>query len=207
MKNISKQIVGFVLSLLMPVMALANLNIDTVELKREPVIDMDSPTLKIEDYFKGRTWAWGVFEDRSGNVTRCYKVEMDGKVENNVLELDERFTYEDGTESTRLWKIKILPDNQYEGTAGDVIGLAKGQSAGNTFFWKYKLELPVSGRTWRLNFDDRLYLQDDGILLNIAKVTKWGFNVGRLTFAFSKEGNLLDKACNPSKDQDAAANS
>ena len=188
-----------------PLLGNADMDIATSELKREPVIDSPYPELKIEDYFQGRTWAWGIFEDRFGNVRDCFKVEMDGSIENNTLNLNERFTYADGSQSTREWQIKVLGGGAYEGTASDVIGLAKGRSQGNTFAWKYKLELPVSGRNIALSFDDRLYLQADGVLINIARVSKWGIAVGRMTFAFSKDNGLLAQACKPSASNQSIA--
>ena len=153
------------------------------------------PELVIEDYFQGKTWAWGMFEDRFGKVRSCYKVEMDGSVEGNRLTLDERFTYDDGTDSRRIWSIDALGDGRYEGTAGDVVGMARGKSSGNTFKWSYVLDIPVSGRTWRVKLDDSLYLQADEKILNIAEVSKWGVNLGRLTFFFSKERDVLGQEC------------
>jgi hypothetical protein len=37
-----------------------------------------------------------------------------------------------------------------------------------------------------VHFDDWMYLQPDGLLLNRAYVTKWGFAVGSVTLAFRK---------------------
>lgn len=147
------------------------------------------PELKIEDYFVGRTEAWGMFQDRFGKVRNRFKVVMNGQVKKGALILDEDFFYEDGSTSNRLWTIQILGDGLYEGTADDVIGLARGKSAGNAFNWTYQMELPIGGKKWKVSFDDWLFLQEDGVLLNVAEVTKWGFTLGRLTFAFRKESS------------------
>ncbi len=40
-----------------------------------------TPSLVLEDYFQGRTEAWGVFEDRFGRVRRQFKVDIDGRYE------------------------------------------------------------------------------------------------------------------------------
>ena len=152
----------------------------------------ETPQLKVEEYFLGETLAWGMFQDRFGNVRNRFKVIMKGRVENNTLILDEQFQYSDGSTSDRLWKLKILPDGQYEGTAGDVIGKAIGQRAGNSFNWKYQMDLPIAGRSWRVSFDDWLYLQENGTLINIATVSKWGVRLGTLTFVFAKEQGIAD---------------
>jgi len=38
-----------------------------------------------------------------------------------------------------------------------------------------------------VRFDDWMYLQSDGVLLNRAKVTKFGVELGTVTLAFSKD--------------------
>ena len=34
----------------------------------------NEPKLKLEDYFNGKTEAWGLFHDRFGNLKRSFKV-------------------------------------------------------------------------------------------------------------------------------------
>lgn len=150
------------------------------------------PELKIEDYFQGKTMAWGMFQDRFGKVRNRFKVVMVGTMEDDTLILDEDFFYTDGSTSNRIWKIKVLDNSEYEGTAGDVVGLAKGKSAGNAFNWKYQMDLPIGNSTWRVKFDDWLFLQEDGVLINVATVSKWGFTLGKLTFVFSKKDDIVE---------------
>ncbi|USE37191.1 DUF3833 domain-containing protein [Endozoicomonas sp. SCSIO W0465] len=144
------------------------------------------PSLKIEQYFAGETVAWGMFQDRFGNVQQRFKVLMIGEVKDDVLTLNEDFIYSDGTESKRIWKVKMLSDGHYQGTAGDIVGHAIGQSAGNAFNFKYQMRLPIRGREWVVTFDDWMFLQEDGVLLNIATMSKWGIKLGTLTVAFAK---------------------
>ena len=47
--------------------------------------------------------------------------------------LDEKFNWDDGEIQTRQWQITKIDDNNYEGTAGDVVGKAKGFSYGSAF--------------------------------------------------------------------------
>jgi hypothetical protein len=103
-----------------------------------------------------------------------------------VLTLDERFVYDDGEKEQRVWLIKRLGDNLYSGTAGDVIGEAVGHSAGSVFSWRYTLDLPYKNSSIQVKFDDWMFLQSDGVMLNRAQVSKWGFNVGEVTLFFSK---------------------
>ncbi len=144
------------------------------------------PKFTLEDYFNGKTEAWGLFHDRFGNLKRSFKVDITGTLSENELILDERFVYDDGEEDQRIWKIKILGNNKYSGTASDVVGQAIGQSNGNALNWKYKLNLKVNQSTVQVDFDDWMFLQDRGILINRAEVKKWGINVGVVTITFLK---------------------
>lgn len=144
------------------------------------------PRLKLEDYFAGNTKAYGLFRDRFGDVRRQFTVEIDGdwNPTTQTLILDERFQYRDGETDRRVWTIEKTGPHSYQGTAGDVPGTATGQAYGNAFNWTYQVDLKVDGSTYRVTFDDWMFLQEDGILLNTAEVTKWGFEVGTVTIAF-----------------------
>lgn len=146
----------------------------------------NEPKLLLEEYFVGETTAYGVFEKRSGQVVNQFEVKINGTFENNVLTLIEDFVYLNGKVEQRIWKLNKLPDGRYEGTTNGVIGLAKGQVSGNAFNWQYVFDTPVGDTSYHLKFDDWMFLQDDGVLINRAHVTKWGFNVGSVTLTFHK---------------------
>lgn len=147
----------------------------------------DAPrALVLEDYFEGQTTAYGVFEDRFGKVRRSFKVDITGTVDNGVLTLDERFSYDDGERDIRVWTIEILGNGAYRGTAGDVPDLAEGQVVGNAFNWKYKVDLKVGDAVWNVGFDDWMYLLEDNVLINRAYVTRFGIRIGEVTIAFQK---------------------
>ena len=146
----------------------------------------EKPRLVLEDYFDGKTKAWGMFHDRFGNLKRSFKVDITGTLDNDTLTLDEKFVYNDGEKESRIWSIKILGNNKYSGTAGDVIGEATGVSSGNALNWKYKLNLKVKESTVVVDFDDWMFLQDDNILMNRAEVKKWGIVLGVVSITFKK---------------------
>ena len=147
----------------------------------------DKPlTLDLFDYFEGCTRAWGLFEDRLGNVRRQFRVNISGRVEQGLLVLDENFLYQDGERSARTWRIRREGEHEYLGQADDLIGSARGRVSGNAVDWRYRMRLAVGKRTWQFDFDDRMYLQPDGILLNRSKVRKFGFEVGSVTLAFAR---------------------
>ena len=81
-----------------------------------------------------------------------------------------------------------LGDGRYTGRADDVVGEASGQTSGNAFRWGYTLALPVDGRVWHVQFDDWMFLIDDRVMLNRARMSKWGFQLGEVTLSFTRRG-------------------
>ena len=82
------------------------------------------PRLIIENYLSGNVKAWGVLQNRSGKVTRQFSADLNGKWDGKQLILDEKFNWDDGEIQTRQWQITKIDENNYEGTAGDVVGLS-----------------------------------------------------------------------------------
>jgi hypothetical protein len=161
-----------------------------------------TPELVIEEYFAGETRAWGLFEDRFGRLRRQFTVDITGEWDGEVLVLDERFEFSDGETDRRVWKIKKTGPHSYEGRAGDVIGVAQGKAYGNALNWSYDMDLKVGDGTLRVHFNDWMFLQPSGVLLNRARVTKFGFDVGEVTLAFMKSdvhSTLTDQAINEQK--------
>lgn len=144
------------------------------------------PRFRIEEYFLGETRAWGIFEDRFGNLRRQFVVDITGTMEGDEIVLDERFKYADGETDQRIWRIRKLDEHTYEGTAGDIIGVATGESYGNALNWSYDMDLAIGDSSLRVHFNDWMFLQPDGVVLNRAKVSKWGIAIGEVTLSFSK---------------------
>jgi hypothetical protein len=155
-----------------------------------------TPELIIEEYFAGETRAWGLFEDRFGRLRRQFTVDITGVWDGELLVLDERFEFSDGETDQRVWKIKKTGPHSYEGRAGDVIGVARGKAYGNALNWRYDMDLKVGDGTVRVHFNDWMYLQPSGVLLNRAWVTKFGFVIGEVTLAFMKADTSADRAFN-----------
>ncbi len=145
-----------------------------------------TPELVLEEYFAGETKAWGIFEDRFGDLRAQFTVDMKGTWEAPVLTLEEDFLYSSGNTDRRVWTITRNADGTYEGRAADVIGAAQGDAAGNAFNWTYVMDLEVGERTVRVRLNDWLWLQPGDVLINRASVTKFGVELGTLTIFFKK---------------------
>ncbi len=144
----------------------------------------ETPTLKLEEFLNGELDAYGIFQDRQGRVVKRFTVTIKASWVGEVGTLDESFEYSDGTKSKRVWTIVRRGNNLYTGTASDVIGEAKGEVAGNAFSWKYVLNLEVGDSHYHVSFDDWMFLMSDKIMLNKAKMSKFGINLGEVTLTF-----------------------
>jgi len=145
------------------------------------------PIIKIEEYFQGNVKAWGMLQGRSGEVKRQFVADMKGAFDGRNLILDETFIWNDGEKQERRWTIKKVGDNTYEGTAPDVVGIAKGVSFGSAFKFEYKLVVPYKDKKIKIKFDDWIFKQDEKTAINKATLTKFGFKIGELTVFFVKD--------------------
>tara|TARA_B100001750_G_C15207188_1_gene446448 strand:- start:237 stop:704 length:468 start_codon:yes stop_codon:yes gene_type:complete len=144
------------------------------------------PRLIIEEYLSGSVKAYGILQNRSGKVTRQFTADLNGKWDGKQLILDEKFHWSDGEIQTRQWQITKIDEHHYEGTAEDVVGVAKGFSYGPAFKFEYVLLVPVKGKEIKITFDDWIFMQDDKVAINRATMTKFGFKVAELTVSFIK---------------------
>ena len=145
------------------------------------------PRLIIEEYLSGDVKAWGVLQNRSGKVTRQFSADLNGTWDGKQLILNEKFNWDDGEIQKREWTINKIDENNYEGTAGDVVGKAIGYSYGPAFKFEYVLLVPVKGKEMKITFDDWIFKQDDRVAINRATMTKFGFKVAELTVVFVKD--------------------
>ncbi len=147
------------------------------------------PEFRIEEFFAGKTEAWGIFQGRNGKVKRRFEVTIDGYRDGDVFVLEEDFRYADGETDQRVWRIRRTGEHSYRGRAEDIIGVATGEQYGNALNWRYQLRLDVDGNTYDLTFNDWMYQINDRVMINRASVTKFGFEVGEVTLFFQRQGD------------------
>lgn len=160
-------------------------------MKPEQFADVE-PKLVLEEYFDGKVYAWGIFEDRFGQVKRQFQVDIDGRWDGKQLVLDEAFLFDDGERSRRVWTITKYSNERYSGTAADVVGEAEGIASGNALNWRYQMMLKVGDGEWQVSFDDWMFLQPGGVMVNRAVVSKWGIELGQVTLFFARGEAMRD---------------
>lgn len=147
----------------------------------------NEPKMDIKSYFNGDLEAHGFIQGRNGEINRTFKVTIVATWEGKVGTLREFFTFDDGKELERVWTITLNEDGTFTATASDVVGTAKGRVKGNAINMKYVLRIPIDETTYDISVNDWLILLDEKRLMNISELTKFGFNVGRLTIYFEKK--------------------
>ena len=153
----------------------------------------NTPKLDLFSFFEGETIAYGIFEDRFGNLKRQFRVNISGKIIDETLTLDEDFLYDDGEKAKRIWKIKKFTKEDkitYEGQAEDIEGTASGSISGNTLNWSYDIYLNIKGSNIKAHFNDWIYKQSENLAINRAYVSKFGINIGSVTLVFLR-GNVM----------------
>ena len=157
----------------------------------DPVIS--DHEFELQEYFSGRTVAYGQFQDVFGTVRRSFTVEINGDWDGERLILTEDFVYEDGATEQRVWTLVQTGPETWEGTAAGVQGKAMGQEDGNRFNWRYEIDLPIPSadgtvETMRVTFDDWMWLLEDGRLFNRAYMKRYGVDTGDVSIMFEKRG-------------------
>ncbi|MCU7555482.1 DUF3833 domain-containing protein [Alteromonas sp. ASW11-19] len=148
-----------------------------------------APDFDIKAFFNGNVKAWGIVQNRSGEVVQRFMVDINGRIENGVLILDESFTYGvgDGVKS-RVWRITQTGENTFEGEAGDILGTATGTSHGNAFNFRYQMDLPVDDTTYEVSFDDWFWAFDDRTMMNRSYIRKLGLVMAEVTIFMQRQG-------------------
>jgi hypothetical protein len=144
------------------------------------------PKFDMQQFFNGKLTAYGMVQNRQGEVIRRFRVDMVGSWEGNRGTLDEQFYYHDGEQQQRIWHIEKTLDGRFIGNADDVVEPAQGRNEGFALNWKYSLKINIDGDFWEIDFNDWMYLIDEHRLINRAEMSKWGFKVGEVTLWIEK---------------------
>lgn len=147
---------------------------------------LSTRNLNLEEFFEGKTVAYGQFQDIFGTVRRRFEVEINGTWDGDTLTLVEDFVYEDNSTEQRVWTLVKTGEDTWRGTAPGVIGEAFGEERGDTFNWRYTIDLPVPDGTLRVTFDDWMWLLTEDRLLNRAYMKRFGVDIGEVIITFEK---------------------
>ncbi len=143
-----------------------------------------TPVLDLRHYLRGSLLASGAFFGLAGRMERRFVIEMAGRWSGNRGTLDERLCYDDGETVERCWTLVFADDGTFTATAPDVEGTAKGLQRGNAAVMHYRLRLPRPRGEIVVGMKDQFFLQNDGTLINRARMSKFGLKVGEVIAFF-----------------------
>ncbi len=147
-----------------------------------------TPTFNLNQFFDGQVKAWGIVQNRSGEVVQRFVVDIRGNNANGVLTLDETFEYDLGDgPKTRIWEITQKSDGTFEGIASDISSTAIGKSHGNAFNFRYEMDLPVGDTTYLVQFDDWFWAFDDSTIMNRSYIKKFGVVMAEVTIFMQRQ--------------------
>lgn len=150
------------------------------------------PGFTLEEYFEGKTVAKGVFESGIAGVRREFDVFLTGSWDGKILRLREDFVYADGEKDRKTWVFTKVRDGLYRGTREDLVGETTVTITGNIALFEYDVLIPRKGKKpIKVHFDDKMILEDDGLLINRARVSKFGFPIGKVAVNFG-QGRIDD---------------
>ena len=132
--------------------------------------------LVLESFFAGRTVGDGLFVNSWTRSERRFRVVIDGTWDGRVLALSESYAYDNGLREQKSWRLQQTAPGAFTGTYDDTVGPASIWSEGQVVRLRYKLKLAGVA----LDFDETMTLDDDGRVIDTARVTKWGVPIGRL---------------------------
>ena len=146
------------------------------------------PELIPQKFFSGELVMYGLVKDWKGSVIRSFKGQIQASWnEEGIGTLAESFVFNDGEQQNRSWTLKPIDEKTFIATASDVVGKGQFTARGNSMFGRYTLQIPYRNSTIDLNIQDWLHLQEDGIILNHAKMKKFGITVGELIVTMIKK--------------------
>jgi len=149
--------------------------------------DQQQPRFDLFAFFDGDVRAWGIVQGRDGELIQRFTVDINGRLSDGVLTLDETFVYGLGNgPEKRIWTIGREPDGPYRGSATDIPGPAQGRAYGNAFYWTYGIDLPWRGTTVSVTFDDWIWAFDARRIVNRSYITKFGVTVAEVTIFMEK---------------------
>ncbi len=144
-----------------------------------------SPVFDPVRFWTGHVRSWGVLENRSGEPDDTVTTDCVGDPEGpDGLHMTQRLMLGDGTRQSRDWHMRRTGSGQYEATANDMVGTAKGIASGRAFHWSWVLETRPGNRLFDVTLDQWMYLMADGTMLNRTTIRKLGIVLAEVTEQF-----------------------
>lgn len=144
------------------------------------------PPITLVSTFRGRTTGRGHFRVWLTGDERRFSARLNGTVTGQVgarsLTLVEDFLYDDGQEDRLTWVFREQAPGRWTGRREDTVGEATVIEANGVIRLSYIADFRSPSGVNRLGFEDILYAQPDGTVVNDAVVSRAGLPVASVRF-------------------------
>ena len=138
--------------------------------------------ITLDQAFSGKSIGAGVFRVDLTGAERRFKARLDGRLVGDRLTVVEDFFYDDGEENQLTWVFDRAGPGQWTGRREDTVGVASVVETGTDIRLSYLADFRSGDDVTRLGFEDVIYFDPDGRVINDAIVTRLGIPVGRVRF-------------------------
>lgn len=137
-------------------------------------------------FFDGHTKSWGVVEDRSGAPSEWIVTDSHGEKQGpDHLTMQQHLTFQDGTTQERDWTLWRSGPAQFDATANDMIGIAKGTADGNIFHWQWVLARGPANGLLNVTMNQWMYRMADGSVMIRSTISKLDVILAEVTEQFT----------------------
>lgn len=143
-----------------------------------------SPAFDPVTFWSGGTASWGVIEDRDGAPTAIVTTTTDATAEGlDGLHMVQHVVT-NGKDTVRDWHIRRLGNGQFEATANDLVGTARGVASGRTLHWTWTWATNPGNPLLNVKMEQWMYLADNGTLMNRTIISKLGVRLAEVSEQF-----------------------
>ena len=144
-----------------------------------------APAFDPVTFFTGHTQSWGVLENRSGQPTGIVTTDCVGAAEGaDGLHMVQHLALPDGSTQTRDWHMRRTAPHEFEATANDMVGTARGEAQGRVFHWRWVLATKPGESLRNVVMDQWMYGEADGSMVNRTTIRKLGIILVEVTEQF-----------------------
>ncbi len=154
------------------------------KVERKPV---DGKPDLLTGFFTGECMGKGIIEDRFRNVRKEIEVKMIGSWQGDKFHMDEEFRYDDGSQEFRNWHVVFEEGCRFKASCPELAKPAIGHSRERNVVMNYRFPVPLFGRAWNLDFDDRMFQLDERTLFEKAVMSKFGIRLADIYLVFTKD--------------------
>ncbi len=144
------------------------------------------PALTLVSAFQGRTTGTGVFKVFLTGAERRFTAALNGTVRGKggqrVLTVVEDFVYDDGQKDRLTWIFRETGNGLWSGKREDTVGEAVAVEEDGVIRLTYLADFRSPAGITRLGFEDVIYADAAGEVINDGIVTRGGIAVGSVRF-------------------------